>query len=402
MGPGPTRRRTLGAFGGSLLTALAGCLSDSAVDRRSTLAPSDGRPGDDFGWDVALTDRWTLVGAPAAGDRRQGCAYLYDADTAGERRLTPETAAGEFGGAVAVDSETLAVGAPATNDPDVDGAVTVFARDDDQWRRETRLAAPDTARSEGFGYDVALSGRRLVVGARATDLPGATDTGVAHVYEQADGGWTHRTTLTRRAPTAYAYNGGSVALDGGTALLGSFLADAAATDAGTATVFDRNGGWGQQATLRAPDARPGDRFGNAVALAGDRALVGAVGRGGGPDASADHGGAYVFERVDGGWTHRRTLPAPENDPDAAFGVAVALSGDRALVGAFSAEGTGPGRAVLFERGGDGWTERATLRPADGDPGDGFGSAVALAGDRAVVGAVSDGAEGAGTATLFAL
>jgi len=249
---------------------------------------------------------------------------------------------------------------------------------------------------------VALSGTRLVVGARATDRGGATDAGVAHVYERVAGVWTHRATLARRTARAYEYTGGSVALDGGTALLGSFLADAAGTDSGTATVFERDGGWRQRATLRAPDAEAGDRFGNALALDGTRALVGAAGRGGNTDASADRGGAYVLERADDGWTHRTTLPAPADDPDAAFGVAVALDADRALVGAFSANGTSPGRAVLFERDGGGWSERATLRPADGDPGDGFGSAVALAGDRAVVGAVSDGAEGAGTATLFDL
>lgn len=395
-----TRRQALQTAGVTLATALAGCLREG-VRRTETLQPDAGEPGDAFGWDVALTSRWTLVGAPAAGDRRQGVAYLYDADTAGHRRLTPAADAGEFGGAVAVDAGTLAVGAPATSDPGIEGSVTVFTSDGDQWRREARLVAPDTAGNERFGYDVALSGTRLVVGARATDVDGATDAGVAHVYERADGRWTHRTTLARRDAAAYAYTGGSVALDSGTALLGSFLADAAATDSGVATVFKRLDGWDQRATLRAPDAEPGDRFGNAVALDGDCALIGAVGRGGGPDAAADRGGAYVFARSESDWTHRTTLPAPA-DPEAAFGVAVALDGERALVGAFSATGAGPGRAVLFKRGGDGWRKRTTLRPADGDPGDGFGSAVALAGSRAVVGAVSDGAEGAGTATLFGL
>ena len=398
MAPGPTRRQTLSASGASLLTALAGCLSGRAVERGSTLAPPDGASGDAFGRAVGRAGRWTLVGAPGTGQRGTGAAYLFDTAAGTEHRLAPGVDTGAFGNAVALDDRRAVVGAPATADPGIDGSVTVFAREGDQWHRETHLAAPAPTARAAFGYDVALSGTRLVVGARATDLPGATDAGVAHVYERGDGGWAHRGRLVPEAVAAYDYAGGSVAADGGTALLGSFLADTAATDAGSAAVFERTTEWGQRTALTAPDAGPGDRFGNAVALAGDRALVGAVGRGGSPDAAADRGGAYVFAREDGGWAHRTTLSAPD-DPDAAFGVAVALDGDRALVGAFSANGTSPGRAVLFERGGDGWRERATLRPADGAPGDGFGSAVALAGDRAVVGSVGDGA---GTATLFEL
>lgn len=396
MGHRLTRRRALGALGASVTATLAGCRSPG-VRRVSTFAPSAGVAGDAFGWDVALTARWTLVGAPATGDPQQGAAYLYDADGTSEQRLAPGTATGAFGTAVAVSGERAVVGAPATGDPDTGGAVTVFLRRDDRWRRARRLVAPGPAMA--FGYDVALSGGRLLVGARATERDGATDAGVAYVYECAEGGWDNRVTLARQAADPYEYTGGSVALDGDRALLGSFLADDAAPDAGAVTAFERTDGWHERVSLTAPDAGPGDRFGNAVALDGDRALVGAVGRGGGADAAADRGGAYVFERADGEWDHAATLPGPADDPDAAFGVAVALDGDWALVGAFSANGTDPGRAFLFERGDDGWTQRATLRPADGDPGDGFGGSVALDGDRAVVGAVNDGA---GTATLFVL
>jgi len=78
-------------------------------------------------------------------------------------------------------------------------------------------------------------------------------------------------------------------------------------------------------------------------------------------------------------------------------VAVALDGRQGLVGAFSANGTGTGRAVLFE--GADWDQQTTLQPEDGAAGDGFGSSVALASGRALVGAVSDGP---GSATVFEL
>lgn len=390
----PTRRHALATLCGGLAGAVAGCRSLGGPRRGERLTPADGEAGDAFGWDVALSDAWAIVGAPAA-DGGRGAAYLYDIEGNTQQRLAPEDAE-EFGGAVAVAGGRALVGAPATGE--TAGTVSVFERAEGTWRRETRLTAPDAAAGE-FGYDVALAGPWALVGARGTDRAGLTDAGVAHVYEDAAGGWTHRARLAPADAAAYDYAGGGVALADGRALLGSFLADGPATDAGSASVFERTGGtWNEQATLTAPDAAAGDRFGNAVALSGTRALVGAVGRGGGPDAAADSGGAYVFEREGGEWTHEATLPAPAEDPDAGFGVAVALDAERALVGAFSANGTGPGRAMLFERSGE-WTQRTTLRPDNGEAGDGFGSSVALADGRALVGSVGNGP---GSATLFSL
>jgi hypothetical protein len=380
---------------GGLTGALAGCRSLGGVQRGERLTPADGESGDAFGWDVALSEAWALVGAPAA-DGGTGAAYLFDIEGNTQQRLEPEDTGGEFGGAVAVAGNRALVGAPATGE--TGGAVAVYERSDGEWTRETRLTPPDES-SEEFGYDVSLSGSSAVVGARGTDRAGATDAGAACVYEDTADGWTHRATLAPGDAAAYDYAGGSVALGEDRALLGSFLADGPATDAGSASVFERaDGAWAEQATLTAPDAAAGDRFGNAVALDAGRALVGAVGRGGGPDAAADSGGAYVFQRGGGEWAHETTLTAPTEDPDAGFGVAVALADEQALVGAFSANGTGPGRAMLFERNGE-WGQRTTLRPADGAAGDGFGSSVALADDRALVGSVGDGP---GSATLFSL
>lgn len=392
MAPKPTRRRALRTAGTTLAVALAGCLR-TGVRRTATLQPPDGEDGDAFGWDVALSSDWALVGAPAAGE---GAAYVFDGERL-TRRLEPERTAGEFGGAVALDGDRALVGASATADPDIDGAVTVYRNTDREWIREARLVAPDPRAGGEFGYDVALDGGRALVGARGTDHGGSADAGVAHVYDHTGGGWTHRMTLAPSDATAYDYAAGSVALGDGRALLGSFLADATATDSGAGTVFARDGGvWTERTTLTAPDGQSGDRFGNAVALDDGTALVGAVGRGGGAEAAADSGGAYVFGRDDGGWTHRTTLPPPEDTEDGAFGVAVALGDEWALVGAFTA---GPGQATLFERNGTGLDQRTTLRPEDGDAGDAFGGAVALAGDRALVGSVGDGP---GSATLFEL
>jgi len=71
--------------------------------------------------------------------------------------------------------------------------------------------------------------------------------------------------------------GCSVALSGDTALIGAWSKDVGGnTYAGAAYVFTRSGtSWSQQAELTASDAAADDHFGHSVALSGDTALVGA-------------------------------------------------------------------------------------------------------------------------------
>jgi hypothetical protein len=79
-----------------------------------------------------------------------------------------------------------------------------------------------------------------------------------------------------------------------------------------------------------------------------------------------------------------------------FGSAVALDGKTALVGAWGAEIDGAsdrGAAYVFVRQGDKWVEQAQLLAFDGNGGDRFGWSVALDGDTAVVGATAVEIEG---------
>jgi hypothetical protein len=161
-------------------------------------------------------------------------------------------------------------------------------------------------------------------------------------------------------------------------LAGAELAEAA-------YVFERqpDGAWAEVAKLSASDGAPSACFGAAVALDGDRALIGA------PDAGLG-GAAYVFERGAGGaWTEVAKL-VPSSGGAGDFGDTVALSGDRALVGDSSNSDLGKfsGAAHLFERGpGGAWSEAAVLHGTELNPIEAFGREVELDGDRALVSAV---------------
>lgn len=154
-------------------------------------------------------------------------------------------------------------------------------------------------------------------------------------------------------------------------------------------MFERSGAsWVLAAKLYdATGGQPDDFFGSAVALDGDRALVGAPGR---DDVALDGGAVYVFERVAGVWTQTGLLASSALEYGDWLGYSVALDGEKALVGApwtYNDFGPAlPGQAYVFELGPAGWAETARLEVAAAWAQDMFGWSVSLRGDVAVVGA----------------
>ena len=84
------------------------------------------------------------------------------------------------------------------------------------------------------------------------------------------------------------------------------------------------------ARLVGSDTAGFDRFGHSVALSADTAVISAVNH---DHGGVDGGGAYVFEFTGGTWTEVAELAANDSAEGDAFGAAVAVSGDRALVSA---------------------------------------------------------------------
>ncbi|HSH28224.1 MAG TPA: hyalin, partial [Wenzhouxiangella sp.] len=182
-----------------------------------------------------------------------------------------------------------------------------------------------------FGLSVAVDGDTVVVGAHgeasnATGVDGdqgdnsATDAGAAYVFVRSGSTWSQQAYLKASNTDAYDYFGWSVAVDGDTVVVGASGEDSNATgvdgnqsdnstsNAGAAYVFVRSGStWSQQAYLKASNTDAGDGFGWSVALEGDTVVVGAYGEdsnatgvdGNQSDNSAGSAGAaYVFDLVD--------------------------------------------------------------------------------------------------------
>ena len=143
-------------------------------------------------------------------------------------------------------------------------------------------------------------------------------------------------------------------------------------------------------TRLASDGAAGDNFGNSVAISGDYALVGAYTDAIG--ANSQQGSAYVFVRSGSSWIQQAKLTATDGAANDLFGVSVAISGDYAIVGAYGddigANGD-QGSAYVFFRSGSSWTQQQKLTAADGAVNDNFGIGVAISGDYALVGAYQD-------------
>lgn len=132
----------------------------------------------------------------------------------------------------------------------------------------------------------------------------------------------------------------------------------------------------------APDAlRAGERFGIAVAASGARLVVGASAN---SDEAPGAGAAYVLEEQDGAWQIVARFDPRTPQPNAAFGTSVALDGTLAAVGAWSAD-VDTGFVELWSFDGVGWERVLVLESPEDAASDQFGRAVALDGSRLAVG-----------------
>jgi hypothetical protein len=325
--------------------------SPLAFTTTNNLAPidrtaSDGATNDYFGYSVAISGDYAIVGA-------------YGAD----------------------------IGANANQ-----GAAYIFVRSGGTWTQQAKLTANDGAAGDVFGSSVAISGDYAIVGAYLDGIGANIFQGSAYVFVRSGNSWTQQAKLIANDGATNDYFGTSVAISGDYALVGSYSDDIGAnTDQGSAYVFARSGtDWTQQAKLTANDGAAGDYFGLSVAISGDYAIVGANGDDIG--AKNDQGSAYLFVRSVSGWTFQTKLIANDGVATDFFGTSVAISGDYALVGAYSDDvGTNvdQGSAYVFVRSGTNWTQQDKLTAIDGAAGDYFGSSVAISGDYTIVGAYSN-------------
>jgi hypothetical protein len=262
------------------------------------------------------------------------------------------------------------------------------------WVETAKLLASDGATDQDFGSFLTLSGDTILVGASKADANYLPNSGAVYVYERNLGGpeaWGEVTMLAASDGGATDRFGRALSLDGDTAVIGAFRATHnGLAKAGAAYIVERDQGgaenWGEVTKITASDASPTALFGISADLSGDTAVIGAM------RAGKTAGAAYVFERNLGGpdaWGEADIVMASDAAAGDGFGVSVDIDDDTFVVGAFKDDhkaGLNSGSAYVFVRSGSLWQEQAILRGSDLLPQDRFGNSVAISGDTIVVAA----------------
>lgn len=299
----------------------------------------DGDEGDFFGASVALSGDTAVVGAPlvtVGDDTFRGAAYVFQIIGGGwlarEKLLASDGASGDrLGSAVAVWGDTLMAGAPSADIDGVSqGAAYVYTRHDGLWSQSQKLFDEEGALADLFGNALALTEDMALVGAYSANIAGNTNQGAAYMYSRVGATWLLEQKLLASDGANPDQFGWSVALDGDVALVGAWQKMVDTFEAhGAAYVFRRSGtSWIEEQRLLPSEGQEMSFFGQAVALDGHVALIGAEHDF--PGAN-QQGVVYEFRRSDGLWREIQRFTAPIGQGIDSFGEALALDSRRALI-----------------------------------------------------------------------
>lgn len=357
--------------------------------------PGDEAEGDQFGWAVDLDGDRAITGAPFhdAVALDSGAAYVFRksaplAWALDGKLVAPGGDTGHrFGAAVAISGFEAAVGSPRDGATAVDaGAVELFRRAL-QWQHVARVEADDAAEGDFFGTAVAILGATLVVGAPRSDELGV-DSGAVYVFENQGGNWVQIQKISNPALVAPDGDqfGSTVSVDGDRLAIGAPRADPGIR--GAVYVYERSGGsYALEETLTGSDLADGDQFGTSVSISGDDLAVGAVF--GNSPSDNDVGAVYLFARDAFVWNEVEKLLRTAATRDR-FGQSVAIDGDRLVAGAYlESDGSSTGVIYLFEREAGVWGDAVRTPGAQVGAGQNFGFSVAIEAERIAAGAPLD-------------
>jgi hypothetical protein len=310
------------------------------------LVPSDLLPGSEFGIDVAIDGDTAVIGSEKTSSPTHlsvGAAYVF-VRSGGvwtqQAKLVPSNAESIDGVGMKVDisGDTVVMGLELADDQLVAsaGRVHVFVRSGTTWTEQAILGATPVQIQQGFGHDVAIDGDTIVVGA-PDHLEGTVVGGGAFVFTREAGAWTQRAILLGSTFSGVAIHAGddagtSVDIDGGTIAIGAPFDNVPMEPNGSVFVFVGSGSsWTEEARLTSQVLGSTAYFGNSLALEGNRIVVGSPHD---SQTSAQFAGAmYVFERQGTQWEKTSLLFSDEIDAGRRVGVSAGLDADTVFAGA---------------------------------------------------------------------
>lgn len=388
----------VGAYGDDEHAGAAYVYTSSNADwSEQAKLTADRRSADDyFGTSVAIDGETIVVGANS--DDGKGSAFVFvrnnNAWTVQQKLTAPDGMTGDlFGDSVSISNEIIAVGAPFDDiNADDQGSAYVFILENGVWKDKAKLFAADGELDDRLGSSIAVSGNTVAAGAPNDNLPGGFDQGSAYVFTGSGSNWAFQAKIVSNDAMSSDYFATRLSLSGDElAISAPYHNVGANSDQGAAYIFTRSGSnWTQYVKLVAADGTDSDTFGRGVAISGNNVFVGS-----GCDdigSNFEQGSAYVFRILSSDWTQETKTASSDGAAGDDFGYSIAVSGNTAVVGARYADvnsNLNQGAAYVFVRGAQGWTQQQKITATDGAEGDEFGSSVAIYGDTIVIGAPRD-------------
>eukprot|EP00854_Cymbomonas_tetramitiformis_P031347 gene31347-39402_t len=314
-------------------------VTDSGATFVQKITANDGRIGDYFGWSIALSGTRLVVGAPYDDvdfNAERGAVYVYSVSDLGATFVQKVTAndgrsSDFFGYSVGLSGTRLVVG--AYGDDGV-GSVYVYNVSDSGATFVQKVTANDGSSGDSFGYSVALSGTRLVVGAPYDNGVLGSNSGSVYVYSVTDSAATLVQKITANDSSS-DYFGWSIALSGTHLVVGEPNDDDLGSNSGSVHVYSvTDSGATLVQKVTANDGSSRDGFGDSVALSGTHLVVGAKGD------DSWRGSVYVYSVTDSGATLVQKVTANDGSSRDFFGHSVALSGTHMVVGAYGDDDLG--------------------------------------------------------------
>ncbi len=402
----------------------------------------DRAAGDLFGRSVSISGDYAIVGAydedeDAAGGTylsAAGSAYIFYNNSGTWEQMqkivaSDRRAADNFGYSVSISDDYAIVGAynededsGGGNTLNAAGSAYIFYNNAGVWEQVNKIVASDRESADEFGKSVSISGDYAIVGAHNEDEDaGGGNTliaaGSSYIFYNNAGTWVQVNKIVASDRESADEFGTSVSISGDYAIVGAPFENEDASggnsisNSGSAYVFYNNSGtWEQVDKIVASDRASSDYFGFSVSISGDYAIIGAYQEdhdvsGANPEYGA--GSAYMFYNNSGTWGQVQKIVASDRYGTDYFGFSVSISGDYAIVGAFSededANGenslSGAGSAYMFYRNAGTWVQTEKIVATDRGASDSFGYSVSIDGFTAIVGAYQEDEDAVGGNTL---
>ena len=355
------------------------------------LIPADTGGSDNGIVATSIGTKYIILGTPG---RAQDFATIFEGEGGRWRQTAQLTGdGGAFGHAVAItdvrgrsNSAIAIVGAPRHDGFGNDsGEAYVFAVSGRDWKQQAKIRASDAADGDNFGHAVSVNGDTILIGAPKVDDRGA-NAGAVYVFVRAGARWIQRAKLTAKDAARSDGFGEAVALLGNTAVIGApQSAHEGVKFAGAAYVFEREGDtWVEKAKLAAGDPGKADRFGFAVAIGADTIVVGAPLKD--TEGGQDAGAAYIFGRDGNSWKQLAQVLGKSGRKGDKFGNGVATNGNVAIVGApiRNEDAFASGAAYAFARVDGVWQEKEKVVPKNGAKDLHFGASVGINGNTVAI------------------